>query len=199
MSTHTSDLNLTTLVPGRSRALDMASRAGIVLAASAFVAVCAHIAVPLPFTPVPFTLQPFAVLLVGMLLGPTMGFAALAAYLCEGAAGLPVYTPGVLMGVSRLMGPTGGFLFAYPVVAAIAGGLPKALRLSHRFAAYALAGVVAMVVLYACGAVWFSHVLHLPMAASLAGTIAPFAASDAVKVCAAAGIASALAARGRRA
>jgi biotin transport system substrate-specific component len=199
MSTHTSDLGPTTLAPSRSRSLDFAGRAGIALAASAFVGVCAHIAVPLPFTPVPLTMQPFAVILVGMLLGPTLGFAALAAYLAEGAMGLPVFTPGVTMGVARLLGPTAGYLFADPAVAAIAGGLPMLLRLRNRFTAFAIGGVVAMIVLYTCGALWFGHYLHLPLSAAIAGTVTPFAASDAVKVSAAAGIASALAGRTRRA
>jgi biotin transport system substrate-specific component len=195
MSTHTSNLGLHPLAPSRSRGLDLAGRVGLVLAASAFVGVCAHIAVPLPFTPVPLTMQPFAVILVGMLLGPTMGFAALAAYLAEGAMGLPVFTPGATMGVARLLGPTAGYLFADPAVAAIAGGLPMLLRVRNRFAAHAVAGVCAMLVLYTCGALWFSHYLHLSMSAAIAGTVTPFAASDAVKVCAAAGIASAIAGR----
>ena len=49
--------------------------AGIVCAGTAFVAVCAHIALPLFFTPVPLTLQPFAVLVLGLLLSPRMAAA----------------------------------------------------------------------------------------------------------------------------
>ncbi len=37
----------------------------LVIGATAFVAACAHISLPLPFTPVPLTLQNFAVILVG--------------------------------------------------------------------------------------------------------------------------------------
>ena len=65
----------------------------VMLAGSAFVAVCAHIALPLAFTPVPLTLQPFAVLLLGLLLRPRVAAATLTAYLLEGASGLPVFTP----------------------------------------------------------------------------------------------------------
>lgn len=189
----TSSLRLTApALAGRSRSTDLLSSAGLAVAGSLFVAACAHIAVPLPFTPVPFTLQPFAVILVGMLLGPELGFAALAAYLAEGAAGLPVFTPAGLPGLARLLGPTAGYLFAYPVAAALAGAVPRLLPRMKRFAAYALAGAVAMLVVYLSGALWFSHALHLPLGATLAGAVLPFAASDAVKVCAAAGIASAL-------
>src|SRR5580692_3662208 len=93
--------------------------AGIVVLGSAFVAVCAHVALPLPFTPVPLTLQPFAVLLLGLLLTPRLAAATLAAYLAEGALGLPVFAPGPLgaAGLAHLIGPTAGYLLAYPLAA----------------------------------------------------------------------------------
>ena len=71
---------------------------GIVLTGSAFVAVCAHIALPLFFTPVPLSMAPFAVLLLGLALSPRLAAATLAAYLVEGALGLPVFAPGPLAG-----------------------------------------------------------------------------------------------------
>lgn len=179
-----------------SRSGYLARQAGLALLASLFIAASAHVAVPLPFTPVPFTLQPFAVLLVGMLFSPAVAFGALVAYLCEGAGGLPVFTPGGLPGVARLLGPTGGYLFAYPVAAAVASALPKLFSSRHRFAAYAVSGSAAMLLIYACGALWFSYALHIPLSAAFAATVTPFAASDAIKVCAAAGIASALKAHG---
>src|SRR5580658_1021825 len=54
--------------------------AGIVVAATALIAICAHVAVPLWFTPVPVTLQPFAVLLLGLLLSPQVAAVTMAAY-----------------------------------------------------------------------------------------------------------------------
>ena len=76
-----------------SRALYWAEQAAIVVSASLFVALCARVTVPLPFTPVPLTLQNFGVLLVGLTLGSRRGFAALALYLVEGAVGMPVFNP----------------------------------------------------------------------------------------------------------
>ena len=70
---------------------EMAKQVAIVFAASLFVALCARVTVPLPFTPVPLTLQNFGVLAVGLLLGSRRGFAALALYLVEGTFGLPVF------------------------------------------------------------------------------------------------------------
>ena len=70
------------------RALYWAEQAAIVVSASLFVAICARVTLPLPFTPVPLTLQNFGVLLVGLTLGSRRGFAALALYLIEGASGI---------------------------------------------------------------------------------------------------------------
>ena len=103
------------------RALDWARDAAMVVAASLFVALCAHVTLPLPFTPVPLTLGNFAVLLVGLMLGSRRGFAALALYLAEGAMGMPVFSPTGPGGVAQLLGPTGGYLIAYPLVAGLAG------------------------------------------------------------------------------
>ena len=76
-----------------NRALSWVEQAVIVISASLFVALCARVTVPLPFTPVPLTLQNFGVLLVGLTLGSRRGFAALALYLVEGAGGIPVFNP----------------------------------------------------------------------------------------------------------
>jgi hypothetical protein len=65
--------------------LTLLRKAGIVLEGSALVAVCAHIALPLYFTPVPLTLQTLAVLLLGLLLSPRMAAGTLGVYLAEGA------------------------------------------------------------------------------------------------------------------
>src|SRR5215467_356222 len=77
----------------------------IVVGASLFVALCARVTVPLPFTPVPLTLQNFGVLVVGLLLGSRRGFAALAVYLVEGAFGLPVFNPAGPGGIAQILGP----------------------------------------------------------------------------------------------
>jgi BioY family len=84
---------------------EWAKQAVIVIAASLFVALCARVTVPLPFTPVPLTLQNFGVLAVGLLLGSRRGFAALSLYLIEGAFGLPVFSPSILGGgIAQILG-----------------------------------------------------------------------------------------------
>ena len=103
----------------QQRTMTLLRAAGVALIASLFVAICAHISLPLLFSPVPLTMQPFAVLLLALLLEPATAFGELAFYLVEGAIGLPVFTPYGIGGVAQIFGPTGGYLLSYPFVAAI--------------------------------------------------------------------------------
>jgi len=162
--------------------------AGIVLAGSALVAVCAHVAVPLWFTPVPVTLQPFAVLLLGLLLAPRLAFATMVAYLAEGAAGLPVFTPHGLGGALQLFGPTGGYLFSYPIVAPLVSTLWRSgTRIFSR--GLVIAGAGSLVTL-TMGAVWLATLTHAAPMTVLNHAVLPFLPGDVLKVVAAAGIAS---------
>jgi biotin transport system substrate-specific component len=141
------------------RGIEWAKQAAIVITASLFVALCARVTVPLPFTPVPLTLQNFGVLTVGLLLGSRRGFAALSLYLVEGAFGLPVFSPSILGGgIAQILGPTGGFLMAYPLVAFIAGYIYE--HSSRRFAWAALSSVAAELVLFAGGLSWLAVLTH---------------------------------------
>jgi biotin transport system substrate-specific component len=167
----------------------LSGRIFLAIAASAFVGLCAHVSLPLPFTPVPLTLSNFAVLLVGLLLGPGAAFSALALYLAEGALGLPVFSPTGPGGIAHLLGPTGGFLLSYPFAAAIAGYSVRALKPAlTRFANAAFACILASLVLFTLGAGWLATLLHLHLAATLKLAVLPFLPGEALKIAAAAGI-----------
>lgn len=140
------------------RVLEWARDAAMVVAASWFVALCAHLTLPLPFTPVPLTVGNFAVLLVGLMLGSRRGFAALALYLAEGAMGMPVFSPTGPGGVAQLLGPTGGYLVAYPLVAGLAGWIME--RGTGSFLRAATAGVLAEILLFTSGIVWLAILFH---------------------------------------
>jgi len=146
------------LLGKRSRVANFVQQAAIVVGASLFVAVCARVTVPLPFTPVPLTLQNFGVVLVGLMLGSRRGFAALALYLAEGAMGLPVFSPTGPGGIAQLLGPTGGFLLAYPFVAAIAGWICENSR--RTFSRALAAGLVAEIALFVGGLSWLAILTH---------------------------------------
>jgi biotin transport system substrate-specific component len=166
----------------------------LVIGATAFVAACAHISLPLPFTPVPLTLQNFAVILVGMALGPVAGFSAMVLYLAEGALGLPVFTPsGGPAGLAHLLGPNGGFLFSYPLAAATAGWVVRAAQpITTRFRSALLAATAATLPIFLLGAGWFAYYAHHSVSAIWSLAIAPFIPGEIVKITAAAAIFSSL-------
>jgi biotin transport system substrate-specific component len=140
------------------RVINATKQVALVVGASLFVALCARVTLPLPFTPVPLTLQNFGVLLVGLTLGSRRGFAALALYLAEGMAGLPVFSPIGPGGIAQLVGPTGGFLLAYPIVAGIAGWIMEKGRCT--LARALTASVLAEIALFAGGLSWLAILTH---------------------------------------
>jgi len=172
----------------QERMLEAARQVALVVGASLFVALCARITIPLPFTPVPLTVQNFGVLLVGLLLGSRRGFAAMILYLAEGAVGLPVFSPSSvgLFGVAQILGPTGGYLLAYPFVAGLAGFIFESGTKS--FARAASAGLLAEIILFAGGVSWLYVATHSLAKAAYLGLYWFFAA-EILKVMVAAAIA----------
>jgi biotin transport system substrate-specific component len=172
----------------QERTLEALRQIAVIVGASIFVAICAHITIPLmPLTPVPLTVQNFAVLLVGLLLGSRRGFAALAVYLVEGISGLPVFNPTGPGGVAQLFGVTGGFLLAYPLVAFLAGYILE--RGSKTFARAAVAAVLGELLLFAGGLAWLYVFTHSLAKAAYFG-LYWFIAAEVIKVMVAAAIAS---------
>ena len=167
--------------------LEWTKQAALVICASFFVALCAHVTLPLPFTPVPLTLQNFGVLVVALLLGPRRGFAALALYLLEGATGLPVFNPVGAPGIARLMGPTGGFLIAYPFVAFVTGWIYE--RSSKGFGWAALAGTAGEIVLFLGGLSWLFTLTH-SLAQTIRWGLYWFVFAEVIKIAMAAAVAS---------
>jgi biotin transport system substrate-specific component len=169
-----------------SRTSEWAKQAAIVIGASLFVALCARVTVPLPFTPVPLTLQNFGVILVGLLLGSRRGFAALAVYLMEGAMGMPVFNPAGPGGIAQILGPTGGFLMAYPLVAFVAGWIYE--HSSKRFAWAALSGIAAELLLFAGGLSWLFALTH-SISQAIKWGLYSFVFAEMIKILLAAGFA----------
>ena len=169
-------------------AATMLRGAGVVLVGSALVAVCAHVSVPLWFTPVPVTLQPFAVVLLGLLLNPRLAFATMGAYLAEGAAGLPVFTPHGLGGVAQLLGPTGGYLLSYPVVAPLVSAWWH--RSSRTFSRGLMIAGAGSLVTLAMGATWLGIWHRMNPSVLMSEAVLPFLPGDVLKVVAAAGMAA---------
>ncbi|QDV89037.1 Biotin transporter BioY [Phycisphaerae bacterium RAS2] len=135
-----------------ARRRTMAADLALVVAGSILVALCAK--VQLPMWPAPMTLQPFAVLLVGAALGMRRGAAAMAVYLMEGAAGLPVFA-GPVAGIGYFAGPSAGYLFAFPIAAAVVGALCE-MGMGRRMATAAVAMAVGQAIILGGGFIWLA-------------------------------------------
>lgn len=155
----------------------LARAALAILGGSAAIALGAQVSVPM--IPVPMTLQTLAVVLVGLTAGSRLGVAAVAAYLAQGAAGLPVFAGG-LGGAHLLAGPTAGFLFGFLAIAWIAGFAAER-GLARGFATTLIASALALAAVYVPGVLWLQAVTPLDLNGAIAAGAAPFLLGDAVK------------------
>jgi biotin transport system substrate-specific component len=155
---------------------------GLVLAAlfGALIAAGAFIAIPLPFSPVPVVLQNLFSLLAGLVLGPTLGAAAVGLYLLAGIIGAPVFA-GATGGIARALGPTGGFLLGYLFSAFTAGliaGRPR--REAVPLWRIILAVAAGLLIVYVPGLLRLRFALGSWAKALVSGFL-PFILGDAVK------------------
>ena len=177
----------------RLRAVD----AALVVGGSLLMAACAHISIPLWFTPVPITLQTFGVLFLALTLGGWRASAALVLYLVEGASGLPVFSPHGPGGVAQLFGPTGGYLMSYPVAALVAGLIAEKFFHRSRLAAFCLGAVACSFLVFASGGLWLAAVTHRPLSTIFTVAVLPFIPGDVLKSIAAITAAMGVTARGK--
>jgi biotin transport system substrate-specific component len=127
----------------------------LIVGGAIFIALCAQIAIPVPFSPVPITGQTLAVLVTGILLGSRRGCAAVLLYLSEGVAGLPVFAGGSF-GIQHLIGPTGGYLVGFIPGAYICGLLAER-GWDRTFMHTLLLLLTGKLLIYTCGLLWLSH------------------------------------------
>ena len=154
----------------------------LVVFGSLLLAVSAQFKIPL--YPVPVTGQTLVVLLIGMTYGARLGGITIAAYLFEGALGLPVFAGGAA-GVAVLVGPTGGYLFGFLLASAAMGYLAE--RGMGRTAASTItAMVIGNCVIYLCGVFWLANFTGFDKA--VAAGVLPFLYGDALKLFVAAGL-----------
>jgi biotin transport system substrate-specific component len=165
-----------------SAATSAVTKAALVVFGSLLLAVSAQFKIPL--YPVPVTGQTLVVLLIGMTYGPRLGGVTIAAYLFEGALGLPVFAGGAA-GVAVLMGPTAGYLFGF-LLAAIAMGYLAERGMGRTVVSTIAAMVIGNCVIYLCGALWLANFIGFGQA--IAAGVLPFLYGDALKLVVAAGL-----------
>lgn len=137
--------------------------------------------ISVPFYPVPLTMQTFAVIGLGLALGPWRAGAAILVYLCEGAAGLPVFagTPQKGVGLAYMMGSTGGYLLGYVPSVLVAGWLARRGWDKDPLPAMA-AALLAGAIIYVPGLLWLGIVIGFDKPVLQYGLI-PFIPGDIVK------------------
>ena len=165
-----------------SAATNAVTKAALVVFGSLLLAVSAQFKIPL--YPVPATGQTLVVLLIGMTYGPRLGGITVAAYLFEGALGLPVFAGGAA-GAAGLMGPTAGYLFGF-LLAAIAMGYLAERGMGRTVVSTIAAMVIGNCVVYLCGALWLADFIGFSQAIVMG--VLPFLYGDALKLVVAAGL-----------
>lgn len=142
------------------------------------------ISIPLPGG-VPVTLQQVAVMLAGLILGPKLGALSMLVYLLLGAAGLPVFA-GLTGGLAKIVGPTGGFLVAYPILAAICGGIyfkfGRHETGAKKYLVMAGGMLLGNIVLYIFGLGWFMYILGRSLPEAMTLCMIPFIPGDCLKM-----------------
>jgi biotin transport system substrate-specific component len=103
----------------------------------------------------------------------------MAAYLLEGALGLPFFRAGA-GGLGHFFGPTGGYLFAFPAAAFVTGLLAER-GWDKRFLSAAAAMALGSLVILAGGWAWLTILFRTAGEAFRLG-VAPFLAGDLVKI-----------------
>ena len=167
---------------GESVALDALR----IAAANILLVLCAHITIPLPFTPVPITGQTFGVLLVAVLLGSRRGMLTCVLYLLEGMAGLPVFQPLGAPGPLRLAGPTAGYLLAYPSAAFVTGLIVERVATYRfsRFATVRLTGALISgeAIIFAGGCAWLALGMRLGWTGAIYAGALAFIPGEIIKI-----------------
>jgi len=150
-------------------------QAALAIAGSLLLAVSAHVKVP--FWPVPMTMQTFVVLMIGATYGRNLAVATVAAYLIEGAIGLPFFAASG--GVAILVGPTAGYLFGFLVAAGLVGQLANR-GMGRTVPTAVLIFIAGDAAIFLCGVGWLSTIIGIDKA--VAGGLAPFMLAEAVKI-----------------
>lgn len=165
---------------GQAQLTTMAMALMVVLGSLALT-VSAH--VKIPFYPVPVTMQTLVVLLIGMSYGPRLAAVTIAAYLAQGAVGLPVFAGGA--GLLYMAGPTGGYLAGFLASAVVLGFLAER-GWGKTVLSTAAAMAIGTAIIYMLGVGWLSNLLGFDKAIQFG--LMPFLYGDALKLVIAAGL-----------
>lgn len=151
---------------------------------SALMAVCSWISIPAPAPLLPFTLQTFAVFCTLEILGGKRGFFSILAFVLLGAVGVPVFAE-FSGGLGVLFGTTGGYIIGFLFSALLYWAVETFF--GKKLWVRIVSLILALLVCYAFGTVWFVIVYSMGNASIGIGTalmwcVVPFILPDAAKL-----------------
>ena len=147
---------------------------------AALIAGGSFVKIPIPFSPIPIVLQNLFIVLSGLVLGPTLGSAAVVLYLFAGALGLPVFS-GVGGGIARFASPTGGYLLGYLCAALCAGLIAGKPNKETSLLRIILAATLGFLIVYIPGLLWLYRFME-SWPKTFAGGFFPFLIGDGIKI-----------------
>lgn len=129
----------------------------------ALIAAGAFIKIPVPV--VPFTLQFLFTMMAGLLLGPKLGAASVAAYMVLGLAGLPIFSEGG--GLWYVFKPSFGYIIGFCMGTFVTGWLAEKMK-NKTLLNYLAANFAGLLIVYAMGMVYYyvicNYVINTPIA-----------------------------------
>lgn len=154
------------------------------------IALLAHLAIPLSFSPVPITGQTLGVALIALLFGRFRAVVTVAGYLSLGAIGLPFFSE---TATGAGFGPTSGYLVGMLAASFIMGHMADA-GFTKSFRGSWCTALIGSFIIFGFGLAALSF--YVPNSALLAWGLYPFIPGDIVKSLIAALIASQISKRG---
>lgn len=187
MTTASPSLSLPHAASGHPVPASALRAVGLTLAGSWLLALSAQVSFSiLPISPVPITAQSLAVLMLGVLLGPRLGGAAILAYLAQGAAGLPFFAGGAGGAHYLIAAASAGYLWAFVPAGVLVGMMHER---GWTRSIWSAAGVFAIgtAIILLGGLLWLAAFLawiapDLPSGSLLMLGLVPFLPGAAVKI-----------------
>jgi len=157
-----------------------ATQVALVIGGTAFLALMAQIAVPVPGSPVPVTGQTLGALLLGSAYGASLGFTTFASYLIVGFLGAPVFASGA-HGLSRITGATGGYLVGM-LLASLLTGYLAGRKWDQKVLTVVPTMILGDLVIFGAGLYWLHHSIHATWATTFKLGLTPFILGEVIKI-----------------
>ena len=158
----------------------VATKIALIVGGTAFLALLAQIAVPVPGSPVPVTGQTLGVLLLGSAYGASLGFTTFAAYLLVGFLGMPVFASGA-HGLAPITGATGGYLVGM-LIASLLTGYLAGRKWDQRIKTVIPTMLLGNLVIFSAGLIWLHHSIHATWATTFKFGFTPFILGEVIKI-----------------